>query len=165
MCFSLFILLPLSGCGSESFTEIENERSPLISGFESYVSLKEVTGKLAKDVAVKVVTDSSRAKNSSQPPYKLHSISLAPFEHLDHQGKLLLTFYNDRLERTDFYPEDIERYIGKLKNTGLILEYGKEVIQGNTVIWQGKDPDQIRFVGWADKRLRAQQQRWLVHYE
>jgi hypothetical protein len=47
----------------------------------------------------------------------------------------------------------------------LVLKPGSEVVQGNTVIWDGKDADQNRFVGWADKRLREQQRRWLARYD
>lgn len=159
------ILLLLSACDSESFTEVESARTALISGFESYASLKEVTAKLSKDVEVKTVVDSSLAKSSSQPPYKVHTLSVTPFEHLHYPGKLLLTFYNDRLEQSAFYPEKVDSYITALEKTGLVLKPGSEVVQGNTVIWDGKDADQNRFVGWADKRLREQQRRWLARYD
>ena len=158
------ILLLLSGCESENFTEVEKARAPLISGFESYASLKEVTAKLSQDVEVKIVADTSLAKNSSQPPYRIHTIRIAPFEHLNQPGKLLLIFFNDRLEQSSFYPEKVDSYASALAKNWLVLKIGAEVVQGNTVIWDGQDEDQNRFVGWADKRLREQRRRWLARY-
>lgn len=164
-CAYAAIVLWLSGCDSEDFAKVESSRSPLITGFESYASIQEVTSKLPKDLQVQVVADTSLAKNSSEPPYKVHSISIAPFEHLNHSGQLLLTFYNDRLEQCFFYPDKFKSYVTAIEKTGLALELGSEAVQGNTVIWLGKDEDQVRFVGWADKRLREQQRRWLVRYD
>lgn len=136
----------------------------MIEGFESYASIQEVTAKLPKDLEVAVVASTSLAQNASQPPYKMHTISVAPYEHLNHLGTLQLIFFNDRLVQSAFYPEKFKTYISALEKTGLMLELGTEAVRGNTLIWQGKDDDQYRFVGWADKRLRQQQQRWLVRY-
>ncbi len=158
-------MLWLAGCDTEEdFLKVESARSSLIEGFASYASLQEVTATLPKDREVKVVADTSLAKNSSQPPYKMHTISIAPYEHLKHLGTLHLTFYNDRLVQSAFYPENFKSYVSALEKSGLMLEFGTDAVRGNTVIWQGKDDDRYRFVGWADKRLRQQQQRWLVRY-
>jgi len=164
LCVLVATFLCLSGCESEDFLEVENVRSPLIDGFESYASIQEVTAKMPKHLEMKVVADTSLAKNSSQPPYKIHTVSVAPYEHLNHLGTLQLTFYNDRLVQSAFYPEKFKNYVNALEKSGVMLELGAEAVRGNTVIWQGKDDDQYRFIGWADKRLRQQQQRWLVRY-
>lgn len=159
------IWLGLAACQSqEDFLKVESVRSPLLEGFESYASIQEVTAKLPKDREVKVVTDTSLAKTTGQPPYKMHTISIAPYEHLKHLGTLHLTFYNDRLVQCAFYPEKFKVYMSALEKTGLALQVGAETVRGHTVIWQGKDDDQYRFIGWADKRLRDQQKRWLVRY-
>jgi hypothetical protein len=163
-CSVLGTLLWLTACESEDFLKVESVRSPLMEDFESYASIQEVTAKLPKDLEVKVVADTSLAKNNSQPPYKIHSISVSPYEHLKHLGTLQLTFYNDRLMQSAFYPEKFKSYVSAVEPTGWVLQLGAETGRGNTVIWQGKDDDQYRFVGWADKRLRQQQQRWLVRY-
>ena len=155
----------ITSCGSESFTEVETVRAPLIGGFESYVSREEVMAKLPSSMQVKVVNDSSLAKTDSQPPYKLHTISLAPFEHLKHTGRLHLTFYNNRLEQCMFYPDQLDSYLRSLEQTGVELGLGREEVRGNTVIWAGTDEDQNKYVGWADKRLRDQQRRWLARYD
>ena len=93
------VVVLVTSCGSESFTEVESARAALITGFESYVSREEVMAKLPREMEVKIVSETSRAKSDSQPPYKLSTISVSPFEHLKHRGRLQLTFYNDRLEQ------------------------------------------------------------------
>lgn len=159
------MLALVAGCRSENFTEIESPRAPLIGGFESYATREEVLPKLPSGIDVKVVADSSLAKSDSQPPYKLHTLSLSPYEHLKQRGKLQLTFYNNRLEQCMFYPDNLDDYIRALDQSGIRLGMRREVNQGNTVIWQGRDADQIEYIGWADKRLRDQQRRWLARYD
>ncbi len=159
------VVVLVTSCGSESFTEVESARAALITGFESYVSREQVMAKLPRQTEVKVVNETSRAKNDSQPPYKLSTISVSPFEHLKHRGRLQLTFYNDRLEQCEFYPENIESYGRALEQSGFHLGFSRELVRGNTLIWAGTDADHKEYVGWADKRLRDQQRRWLARYE
>ena len=160
---SLMLVL-IASCGSESFTEVESARAPLISGFESYATRAEVMAKIPRELEIKIVDDTSLAKNNSQPLYKLYTISLSPCEHLKHRGKLQLTFYNNRLEQSLFYPEKLESYVEVFDQSGLQLGLGRELARGNTVIWEGTDAYQKQYVGWADKRLRDQQRRWLARY-
>ena len=159
------ILVLVTSCGAESFTEVESARAPLISGFESYASRAEVMAKLSAKMEIKIVDHTSLAKNDSQPPYKIYTISIRPFEHLKHRGRLHLTFYNNRLEQSLFYPENLDSYIGALDQSGLRLRLGQELARGNSVIWKGSDPDHEEYIGWADKRLRGQQRRWLARYD
>jgi hypothetical protein len=51
-----------------------------------------------------------------------------------------------------------------LKKSGTGLKFGQELVRGHTTIWIGTDFDNKQYVGWADKRLRAQQRRWLARY-
>lgn len=164
ICALGLIMVLIAGCGSESFTEVEKERSPLINGFESYATREQVMEELPQGPDVKIVDDTSLAKNNSQPPYKLYTISIEPFKHLKHRGPLQLTFYKNRLEQSRFYPEQRKSYLEALDQVGLRLGFGQELARGNTVIWEGTDADQKQYVGWADKRLRAQQRWWLARY-
>jgi hypothetical protein len=159
------IIVLIAGCGSESFTEIEKTRSPLFPGFESYASPEEVKPKLPSDAEIKVVEETSLAKNNSEPPYRTTTLSIAPFTHLDQPGKLLITFYNNRLVQTAFYPESLDEYVKALRKSGLEIKFAQELAKGNTVIWIGLDFDNKHYVGWADKRLREQQRRWLARYQ
>lgn len=53
------IVVLLIGCGSESFTEVEAQRTELIGGFVSYATRAEVMAKLSRAVEIKVVEDTS----------------------------------------------------------------------------------------------------------
>jgi hypothetical protein len=158
-------LTAFTACDSERYTEIEQRRSPLLSGFESYASIEEVKSKLPAEAEIKVTEDTSLAKNNSKPPYRIYSLSVAPYVHLEKPGKLVITFYNDRLLQTAFYPEKLDDYVQTLKRAGTSLGFAQELVNGYTVIWIGTDFDNKHYVGWADKRLREQQRRWLANYQ
>lgn len=159
-----FILVFLAGCGSESFTEIEKDRAPLVAGLLSYASRDEVMPRLSRESAVKVVEDTARNKTESQPPYHVYAVKLTPYEHLKQPGQLQLTFFNNRLMQVAFYPEKFDEYVATLRASGVDLMTGQELITGHTTIWLGSDFDNIPYVGWADDRLRKQQRRWLSKY-
>lgn len=162
--YILILVFLATACGSESFTEVEKNRAALLPGFESYASREEVTAKLPSEAEKKVVEAKSLTKDDGTPPYRTYTISVSPFTHLDHPGKLLITFYNDRLLQTAFYPEKLNDYLNALRASGVPLQFAQELVNGNTVIWIGVDFDKKDYVGWADKRLREQQRRWLARY-
>jgi hypothetical protein len=155
----------LLGCGSESFTEVEKARSPLFPGFESYASREEVMPKLPPEVEIKVVEEISLSKGNSTPPYRVYVVSVSPFKHLEQPGKLVITFYNNRLLQTAFYPEKLDVYVRALQGSGVPVAFAHELAKDHTVIWIGRDFDNEEYVGWADKRLRGQQRRWLASYQ
>jgi hypothetical protein len=159
------IFAGLAACDSESYTEIEQPRAPLFPGFESYASLKEVKAKLPAEAEIRVTEETSLAKGTSKPPYRIYTISVSPYTHLEKTGKLVLTFYNDRLLQAAFYTEQLDDYMQALRRAGMGLTFGQELVNGNTVRWIGTDFDNKHYVGWADKRLREQQRRWLANYQ
>jgi hypothetical protein len=159
------IVTLLASCNSESYTEVETTRAPLFPGFESYASVKEIKSKLPAEAEIRVTEETSLAKNRSKPPYRIYSISVSPYAHLEKRGKLVITFYNDRLLQTAFYPEKLDDYVQALRRAGIGLASGQELANGHTVIWIGTDFDNKHYVGWADKRLREQQRRWLANYQ
>jgi hypothetical protein len=69
------------------------------------------------------------------------------------------------LLQTLFYPENLDGYVKALRQNGVAVAPGQELALGHTVIWIGADFDNRHYVGWADKRLRAQQRRWLANYQ
>jgi hypothetical protein len=152
-----------AACQSESFIEVEKP-TPLFPGYESYASLGEVMAKLPADAEKKMVEETSLAKDGSKPPYRIQVLRVAPYRHLDQPGALFLTFYNDRLLQTAYYPERLDEYVAALKKSGLGVKFGQEFVTGHTTIWIGTDFDNKQYVGWADKRLREQQRRWLSRY-
>jgi hypothetical protein len=163
VCSGLMVSF-ITGCGSETFTEVESPRAPLFPGYESYASREEVTPKLPHDADKTVIDETSLAKDGSKPPYSIFALRVAPYTHLDQAGALVITFYNDRLLQTAFYPEKLDDYVAALKKSGIGVKFGQELVKGHTTIWIGTDFDNQQYVGWADKRLREQQRRWLARY-
>lgn len=159
------IFAALAACDSETYTEIEQARAPLFSGFESYASVTQVKSKLPAEAAIKVVEETALGKPPVTPPYRIYSISVSPYRHLEKPGKLVITFYNERLMQTAFYPEKLDEYVQALRRAGTGLGFGQELVNGHTVIWIGTDFDNQQYVGWSDKRLRDQQRRWLAKYQ
>lgn len=163
-CLSL-MLLALSGCGSEDYTAVEKNRSELFPGFESYAAWEDVKSSLPPDVEAKVAEDTTLGQGKSAPPYKAYAVSLSPYSHLELRGRLLITFFNDRLMTTAFYPDNLDDYLAALRKSGVAVEFSQELSRNNTMIWIGTDFDHKQYVGWADKRLRDQQRRWLANYQ
>lgn len=159
-----FILVFLAGCGSESFTEIEKDRAPLVAGLLSYASRDEVMPRLSGESEVKVVEDVTRNKTKSQPPYQVYAVKLTSYELLNQPGQLLVTFFNNRLMQVAFYPAKFNDYVAALRASGVDIKTGQELVTGHTTMWLGSDFDNIPYVGWADERLRKEQRRWLSKY-
>ncbi|MBM4263960.1 MAG: hypothetical protein FJ145_21385 [Deltaproteobacteria bacterium] len=158
------VLVVIAACSSETFTEIEKDRAPLIGGLESYSTRDEIIAKLPPQAETKVIEDTSRHKPGSQPPYQVYVVKVSSYEHLKHSGYLSLTFFNNRFMQAAFYPDKRNDYIAALRASGVAVKTGTEYITGHTVVWIGSDFDNKPYIGWADDRLRAQQRRWLSKY-
>lgn len=159
----LLLAVILAACGSETFTEIEKDRTPLIGGLESYATREEIMAKLPQ-AETQVTEDTSRHKPGSQPPYQVYVVKVLSYEHLKHSGYLLITFFNDRFMQAAFYPDRLDSYIAALRASGVAVKTGSEYISGHATVWIGSDFDNKPYIGWADDRLRAQQRRWLSKY-
>lgn len=159
----LILTMIFAACNSETFTEIEKDRTPLIGGLESYSTREDIMAKLPQ-AETKVLEDTSRHKPGSQPPYQVYVVKVLSYEHLKHSGYLLLTFFNDRFMQAAFYPDRLDSYIAALRASGVAVKTGSEYITGHTTVWIGSDFDNKPYIGWADDRLRAQQRRWLSKY-
>jgi hypothetical protein len=163
VCSGLMLCF-IAACSSESFTEIESQRAPLFPGYESYASREEVVPKLPPHAEKNVVEETSLVKDASKPPYSIYTLRIVPYLHLDQSGALVITFYNNRLLQTAFYPDRLDDYVAALKKSGTGVKFGQELVSGHTTLWIGTDFDNNHYVGWADKRLREQQRRWLARY-
>ena len=157
-------IVTLVSCGNESFTEAASTKAPLVTGFESYLSLEEVIPRLPSSMKPVVLEDSSLSLGDQRPPFSIYSISVRGFRHIGHEGELKLVFFNNRLQETVFYPANPATYLAALKTSGIALLDGQELRRGNTVIWQAVDYQRRSYIGWADIRLRDQSRRWISRY-
>lgn len=148
----------LTGCSdnSASFTKIESERAKLINGIESYQQIEEFTHFLnSRSVEWKQIEGSKQDFQSGRPPFNIDSIQIKNYCHHGFCGELYISFFNDRLWGTLFYPISLEKYIEALKKTeGIHFDEKNEVIiPPHTRIRLGVDIERRKYVRWSDIRL------------
>ncbi len=159
------IILLTACAGSDTYTRVESVRSPLLGPFESYTSPADVRRSLPAQLPWRLVTDSRLPPGDPRPAYDWLTVSLAGYADLDRTGELVLTFFNDRLASTTFYPDDPEGYMARLGISALRYDTGAEVRRPPfTLIRAATDYHGRRFVSWEDERLRRQADRWIMRF-
>ena len=89
---------------------------------------------------------------------------------MDIRGELVVGFFNDRLMRTSFYPEEYEKYIERLQEkTGLRLHIGFTgkhgyKLDGYTELLLATDHKKRRYIRWVDTRLFSEYFLWGKRY-
>lgn len=115
---TLFSLVFLAGCGNgyefEDYSKVETERSNLVLGLVSYMSLGEVKDALSLDDREVVVTDdNSSPKQEGLPPFNILTVKISEAEVRSFKGAVSLTFFNDRLMEIRFYPVDVDGFFAE----------------------------------------------------
>lgn len=151
-------------CTQETFTEVEQPRSALISEFVRYASREEVVSKVSSRFQIQVVEDSSLPAGDRRPPFSIYTLSVAGFRYLDHDGELRMTFFNNRLQETWFYPNDPDAYFSALRSHGVVPSEHSQLVMGRTAVWTGTDYRVKSYVAWQDTRLGEQSKRWISRY-
>jgi hypothetical protein len=139
----------------------------LVSPLSSGQSLQAVQRSLEWEAGSwDVLTDRRPLTSDKRPPFRILEISKKAWSHLGMRGELVLTFYNDRLMTTQFYPADLDKYKGLLANRDQITfsEDGDTKIPPQTRVWIGKDASGRRYVGWIDRKLQAEHDNWVKMY-
>lgn len=92
---------------------------------------------------------------SLEKPVEVVRVEVPAYESLGFSGRLLLTFNDKLLTRTEFCPADFEAYVRTLEaEIGVaILESGNGHQDGNTVIWAWTLEPGKECVGWRDQQL------------
>ena len=114
-----------------------------------------------------------RPMDSRYPPRRITVFVVPNYRHLDSEGILELTFFNDRLMEADFRPTDAARYAPRLRSAypGMrsIGTGHAELQDGALRIWSSVElaKSQVgRTLGtegrvlWTDQRLTAQLDDW-----
>jgi hypothetical protein len=163
---ALFLLVLLTGCGNgyelEDYSKVEAERSNLVLGLVSYMSLGEVKAALRLDSReIFVVEDSNSPKQVGVPPFNILKIKISNTEIRSFKGSILLTFFNDRLMSVRFYPVEVEDFIQSVDG----LSKSEEVeIKPFTRVWFYTDHQGADYIGWVDTRLQQQFDAWIKSY-
>jgi hypothetical protein len=150
-------------------------KSPLITGFQSYSSVADVKEGILKNTRFEITEDSKLPDGDKRPPFSIYTISLKRYQHLGQSGELRLTFFNNRLMATWFYPEDARQYLHNLEENGLLIpvkdfsevQFGKSVkqhVNPFTDVLCSTDYRKKIYVSWTDSRLENESNAWIMRY-
>jgi len=153
------LLLLVSGCRKkETF-----EPSRLFDETYSGQSLQAVERKLHLRAGDwNVVEDQRSLSGGSEPPSRLYIISKPSYQGYGSEGELVLTFFNDELVGTRFFPTDMKTACAAVEQQQSIglCSGGDARIDPFTRVWIGKDNAGRRYLGWIDKQRQAALDNW-----
>ncbi len=139
--------------------------SRLIGDLYSYQSLQRVQ----RETGIRswmTLEDRRPLPSDTRPPFRILSIAVPGFKDSGYTGELHLTFFNDRLMRAAFYPDDIEGYKRAVEREQG-FEFGGDEganIDRDTHVWVGKEVGGRMYVGWEDKTLKREYDAWVRQY-
>jgi hypothetical protein len=109
-----------------------------------------------------VLEDQRSLSGGSEPPSRLYVISKPAFPEYGSSGELVLTFFNDELVSTRFYPRDVASICDAVEQQQQIAlcGAGESRIEPSTRVWIGKDQSGRTYIGWIDKQRQAVIDNW-----
>ncbi len=169
-CFAILAIVLFTACeeysSTPSFVEVLQERTALIGDLKSYQTISDVRSSLGP-LAEKweVLEDSGKGSKSSKPPFEIFTAVVHGYVHEGFRGDLRLTFFNNRLMSTWFYPDDLAGYRKALNvKIPALAERESIKIPPFTVILVATDYRGKRYVAWEDSRLQEQMSMWIKRY-
>jgi hypothetical protein len=155
------------------YTRVERDRLILMDEFKSYDSVQTVQEQLEKDKVIGELRSNHRKIRGDAPPYDLDTLFIKEFKHLGIDGKLTLTFFNDRLFEAEFEPSNADAYLRELRKKLPYLkrsETGRaEYLEGHlrmasslelAISDVGRALHTRPYVLWQDRRLLRQRDEW-----
>jgi hypothetical protein len=109
-----------------------------------------------------VVEDQRSLSGGTEPPSRLYIISKPGFQEYGSSGELVLTFFNDELVGTRYFPQELNTVCPAVeKQQGIALcGVGEARIEPSTRVWIGKDQSGRMYLGWIDKQRQAALDNW-----
>jgi hypothetical protein len=160
-----------------AYLRVEEPREQLMDVFRSYDSQPQVTQQLTA-AGLQVTVERVHVEGSRKyPPYKLDTLTVRGYRHLDHEGVLLLDFFNDRLSSATFRPAEPKAYLRRLQRAGIRfqredlsrwaqqtgnLRVSTNIIYATSDV--GRTLNTQAYASWEDVRLVAQSREWYVAY-
>ncbi len=160
------ILLALSsipGCHGKNELKPSKLIPPLMSGYSPQKVQRELNFKTGD---WNVLEDRRPLVSDKRPEFRMLTISRQGYAKFGAVGEVVMTFYNDRLMTTLFYPTDLEALrAGLTHEAGISFSaQGDARIEPSTRVWIGKARDGRSYVGWIDLELQRQQDEWIDKY-
>jgi hypothetical protein len=149
------LALLLVACGNNAVAP-DAAGVPLAFGLVSFSSKADVLDTFAKGHRTELIEDSSLGPNDARPPYSVYTIEVLGIAHSGKPGRVLLSFFNDRLMGVWFYPDNVSAYRAA-------MQAGNDVDR-HVVSWAAEDYRGHWYVAWEDKRLRDAMDDWIQRY-
>jgi hypothetical protein len=164
--FCILALVVLFAASCKRHDKNEFKPSKLAAGLFSGQSLQTAERKLDMMAGnFDIMEDRTPLPSDGRPPYRLLVISKKNIRVDGQMGELVLTFFNDRLMTSQFYPVDLAAERTAVEaGQQISLGSGDSHIQPSTRVWVGKDESGRSYIGWIDKSLQAEQDAWVKQY-
>jgi hypothetical protein len=158
----------LLACGKKQSKNDElpkPEPTPLFKPAMSYWSLDKTKQTLGYS-NFEVLEDRRPLVSDRRPPFRTVSILVPNYKDHDYTGDLVLSFYNDRLWKTQYYVANLKEYVPHAENDqGMMIgREGSTNIAPHTRVWTGKDGDGKTYLGMQDEVLKGQMDDWIIKY-
>lgn len=143
------------------------DSTPLVDPFKSLMNPSESENILkAANQAFTVVENSSLKNDNKRPKFNILSWKVESYEHLGTKGSLILTFFNEQLMSTRFYPADSMLYSKTLSEKyGFDLKTGAtNEVPPKTRLQYNIDLNDKYFIEWQDEELQDQVDEWVKNY-
>ncbi len=139
----------------------------LLLGLTSHVSPEEAQRMLnVRQDNWRVIEDTKSSANDKRPPYHLLVVAVSNASSYGQRGEARLSFFNDRLMQIAFYPDDVSRFLRKLKEeTGVDLEKsGVHKMASGAEAVARKDLKNAYSVVVSNPDLRKEHESWIRRY-
>lgn len=167
LCFCVLTLALIVGSSCRRSKD-KIEPSNLAAGLISGQSLETVEHELKiSPGGFDILMEREPLPSDTRPPYRLLVVKRKDVMVERQPGELVMTFFNDRLMTTQFYPLlDLNAARAAVESgQSISLASGDAHIAPSTRVWVGKDENLRGYIGWIDKKLQAEQDAWVKQYD
>ncbi|MHB8882687.1 MAG: hypothetical protein ACYC69_14410 [Thermodesulfovibrionales bacterium] len=147
-----------------TFIQVDAVHSKLINGIESYQSINDFKGFLARN-SLQWEESEDNPSPRGRPPFNVHTITLKNYSHLGFSDVLEIKFINNRLMSTTFRPAVFEKYVETLAKEGIKFDNKQEAkLSPYTIIRVATDYKGRKYIKWSDIRLDKEVDLWIKRY-
>ena len=101
---------------TERFTTRKSP-TPLIGGILSNLSVSEFKAFIEPHYSWEDISNSGKSDFGGwRPPYDVTNLLIRDYSHLGFKGRLMVNFFNDRLDSGIFFPKDFDGYLDALSS-------------------------------------------------
>ncbi len=162
-----FAALLVTLCSSGGCQDKNPRDTVLGMGFNSGISVSEVSrDPRISSLEFKVLEEKIIDENSQRPKFEFTKLRISGIKDGVHEGNLELSFFNNRLFKTDFYPSNYDAYIARLKKSEFpIIKCCDDRKQlGNLEVRISKNYLGIPYVSWEDIDISESYRHWIRNY-